>query len=256
MALTTKYERLDPDERVRLCLAATARGDESERHHLLATAGESTVRMLSLGVADGMDALAHAGAVARMALIGPVESAELVAGLLSPTPLWPEGFEEKGFPRPRIMEQAVSLASDRATWAVEKQLDRPDDDEFDRARLLGDAISVAAGAAVEELLSVVLIGAFVRARSAVSGVKGWCDAVHVDPDDFLAYSCEDLLVRLDALRPAVNSAREVLRVQRDRLVTMRGKDDLPFHDPDQIDADAADALTATMRKYLPSLRSN
>jgi hypothetical protein len=256
MALTTKYERLDPDERMRLWLAATARGDESERHHLLATAGESTVRMLNLGVADRMDALARAGAVARMALIGPVESAEMVARLLSPTPLWPEGFEKKGFPRPRILEQVVNLASGKATWTVEKQLDHSDDDEFDRVRLLGDAISTAAAAAVEELLSVALIGAFVRARTSVSGVAGWCDAVLVDSDDFLAYACADLLDRLDALKPAVDSAREVLRVQRDRWFTMRGKGDLPFHDPDHVDADSAAALAAMMRKYLPSLRAN
>jgi hypothetical protein len=190
-----------------------------------------------------------------MALIGPVESAELVARLLAPTPLWPEGFEEKGFPRPRIMEQAVSLASDRAAWAVEKQLNHSADDEFDRARLLGDATSIAAAAAVEGLLSVALIGAFVRARSTVSGIARWCEAVHVDSDDFLAYSCEDLLDRLEALRPAVDSACGMLKVQRDRLVTMRGRD-VPGHDPDQIDSDVANALAATMRKYLPSLRSN
>ena len=204
---TLDYKYLNPDERVRLWLAATARGDKVERQKVLDTARRSNVTVRERAVQVQLDTLFDAAAALRMDLACPIEIARLLSGILAPTSFWPDDLDETEWPRPTVLNQYLQVVADRSIWYGPVSLVGMDDATFSSSLEVAEQATDAVIRATDAALCQGLLSAHFRARGMIQGIRQWCEIQELNADDFLTCYCQDLSDELDLQRLIVTEAR-------------------------------------------------
>jgi hypothetical protein len=208
--VTLDFAHLSPNERVRLWLAAAARGDSIERQRTLDTAKRSTVTMREPAFQERLDTLLDAATALRMALLGPIEVGELLSGILAPTSFWPEEMDESKWPRPTVLNQYLAGIADRSIWRGPDSVLSMDDSTFSSSLEVADRATQGVLQAADAALCEGLVSANSKAWGIIKGITQWCESISLSADDFLTWYCQDLLDRLDQQRSTVLQARERL----------------------------------------------
>ena len=208
------FYNLSPDERVRLWLAAAARGDKIERRRMLDTSKRSTVTMRELAFQDLLDTMLDSAVALRIALVGPIEIGELLSGLLSPTSSWPEDLDESEWsgqiPRPSVLNQYLGGIADHSIWSGPNSVVGMDDSTFIPSLELANKTSQNVLQAIDALLCQGLLSSNAKAWGIIEGITRWCEFIALSSDDFLTWYCQDLLDRLELQKSTVLQAHERL----------------------------------------------
>ena len=208
--VTLNYTYLNPDERVRLWLAAAARGDKVERQRVLDTARRANVTVRERAVQVQLDTLLDAAAALRTALAGPMEIARLLSGLVAVTNDWPKDWDATELPQPTVLNQYLVCAANHSIWHGPASLVDTDEATFTVAREVAEQAAETVVRAADAALCQGFIGAYYRARGMIKGVTQWCEYQKLSADDFLTWYCQDLLDELDQQGLVVIQARERL----------------------------------------------
>jgi hypothetical protein len=244
---TLDYKYLNPDERVRLWLAATARGDKVERQKVLDTARRSNVTVRERAVQVQLDILFDAAAALRMAVARPLEIARLLSGLLAPTSFWPDDLDETEWPRPSVLNQYLEGIADRSIWNGPVSLVDTDDTTFALSLEVAEQATAAVIQATDAALCQGLLGAHFRARGIIQGIRQWCEIEQFSADDFLTWYCHDLLDELSQQELVVFQARERLAsFRRDQVWSSRH----PGEGSDLEDFDELESRIAMIHKEI------
>jgi hypothetical protein len=247
------YARLTADERVRMWLAAEARGDEAEASALIASAHRMSVRTVDLEVRRRLDAIFHAGSALRVALVGYLQCVDHLTRLVASSGDVPDDFDNAGYQQVSVAAMFVGNFVDRGSYhlpVLDGLLERQ---ALDPAIERGDGMWQLAKDAAEYLIGIALLDANACALGVIEGAVQWSEMVEIDGGDFLAQSCPDLLDHLDRLRPAVADAAERVKQLRDRAYPSLAGNEFDPTDPERVDHDGAAAFASILRESLPTL---
>jgi hypothetical protein len=250
-------EKLTPNERVRVWLAAAARGDKVERRRILDTARRSTVTMRELAVQERLDMLLDAATALRMSLMGSIEVGELLSELVRRTTFWPEYLDETKWPRPTVLNQYMEVVVERAVWGDPHLTHNLDDQSFNLALDIAESAKQHLLQASDAVLCGRLVAANSKAWGIIEGITQWCNSINLCADDFLTFYCQDLLDRLDDQRSVVIEAVERFARYRKDVKELFPTNNLEFDEFDSREYEAgfaqmyADIWSETFAKLSP-----